>query len=370
MLKKYFNRHFRFDALLEPDPSDQQLAVPPRRQFGKGFRIAVRMLRVLPYLCLGVFLFSFYWDFGPEDSVMLLGYRLETEALLRMVAISGLIGFGTNWLAIKMLFKPVQKRPIWGQGLIPAQKDRIVYQLAGGIHRNILSEDLIQTRIRESGLLRRATRVGMKGIENLLDDPEFREELKALVRTHLESNMEREDLRERFTHIIDQKLEANLQTGLKGVIFKTYKRFNQEEYELLIASILDRIPETVEEILEELETQRGELIDALRSRAPEFEDFMMRMIVDILERIDIREILSRQMAHLDEAKLESMIWNATNEQLLYIQYLGTLLGILGGLVIWQPLIVGLTYVGIFLLLLGLDNFLYQIRKRRNLSGEA
>jgi hypothetical protein len=57
-----------------------------------------------------------------------------------------------------------------------------------------------------------------------------------------------------------------------------------------------------------------------------------------------------------------MIWTATNEQLLYIEYLGTLLGIFGGLLIWQPLVMSIIFGGLFIFLFLLDLALHQLKK--------
>ncbi|MEM7036609.1 MAG: DUF445 family protein, partial [Bacteroidota bacterium] len=150
----------------------------------------------------------------------------------------------------------------------------------------------------------------------------------------------------------------NLASGLKGLVFKTYRSLNKSEYEKTLANVLDSVPATVVQLIEELEEETEGLVHYLSERQDDMERFFYRLIRDVLDRIDIRTLLSRQMAHFDEAKLEQMIWRATNEQLLYIQYLGTLLGILGGLLIWQPLAIVILYGTIFLLLFGLDILLH------------
>lgn len=365
MLKKYFTRHFEFGKLFESEEDPEGLKAPARRNASAGFKLFVGILRLLPWICAAAFGLSFWIDFGPQDTLTILGYTLELNALLRVVSVSGLIGFSTNWLAIKMLFKPVYRRPIWGQGLIPAQKDRIVWQLAGGIHTHILSEDLIRARIEDSGLIKKVNSILIRGTEDLLHDDEFREEIKELVHKHLRENMEREEVRLRFTRVINEKLEENMQSGLKGFMFKTYKRLNKSEYEVALDNIINRVPDTVVEILDEVEAETGNLINWIKEREADMEQFSTRLVQDVLERLNIREILSRQMAHFDEAKLEQMIWNATNQQLLYIQYLGTLLGLLGGLLIWQPEAILVLYAGIIGSLFGLDVLLHRLKKQKS-----
>ena len=92
---------------------------PPKKE-GK-YKILLKLLFLFPLLLIGTFVTSFYWDFnGVQTTVM--GFSVEFEGLMRILSISGLIGFLTNWLAITMLFRPAKRRPIFGQGLVPAQK--------------------------------------------------------------------------------------------------------------------------------------------------------------------------------------------------------------------------------------------------------
>jgi uncharacterized membrane protein YheB (UPF0754 family) len=362
MIKKYLARHFQFEKVFQPGNGEEEPRFMPKRKRSKSFFIFLQLLRLLPYACGAAFIVSFFYDFGADDEIIVAGQHLSLDAFVRMVSVSGLIGYSTNWIAIKMLFKPVFRRPIWGQGLIPAQKDRIVWNLAGGIHKHILNEDLIRDRITESGIIRKVNQLLIKGVESLLDDEEFIREVKAFAYTQIKSVMAKQEVRDRFTAIIDEKLDENLNKGLGGFVFQAYKKLNKKEYEAILNNILNKVPGTVVDIIEEVENEAPRITESIKSREADMESFFLRLVMDLLEKIDIRSLLSQQMAHFDEAKLEQMIWSATNEQLLYIQYLGTLLGILGGFLIWQPLFVGIAFVSIVLLLGALDIFLYRIKK--------
>lgn len=365
MLKKYFERHFHFNQIFEGGPDGVPKGeAPARKNAPKGLSGFIVFLRLLPYLCGAAFAGSFFWDFGPEHSFEILSYTVTFESLIRTVAVGGLIGYGTNWLAIRMLFRPVERRPIWGQGLIPAQRDRIVFQLAGGIHKFILSEELIQKRIQDSGIIQRANDLLLNGTENLLHDDEFRAELKDLVFSHLEANMQRPEVRERIIAEIDERLEEKINKGLGGFMFKTYKKLRPAEYEGIMNNLMDSVPGTVIDIIQELEKETPKLMTFLKEKQGEMERFYMRLVVDILERIDIQKLLSKQMEHLDERGLEAMIRGATNRQLMYIQYLGTLLGILGGFLIANPGPVLVLYLSLIGILYLVDNFLYRMQQRR------
>lgn len=364
MLKKYFERHFEFSHIFKPHDSVINKETPEKRTYSSSFRFFVTFLSVLPYLCLAVFIGSFFLDFGPNDFLLILGYQIPLEAFARTISVGGLIGYGTNWLAINMLFRPLHRRPIWGQGLIPAQKDRIIYQLAGGIHRHILSEELIRRRIQESGVISKVNKLLIRGTEALLHDDDFREETKQLVYHHLKENMEKPEVRDKITQAIDDKLKENLSSGFKGFMFQTYKRLRPQEYEGMIGNLLDNVPATVVEIIQELEQETPKLMTFLKEKETDIERFYFQLVHDILERIDIHQLLSKQMAHLDEAGIEKMIRGATNQQLLYIQYLGTLLGIFGGLLIWNPIPMLIIYSSLLLSLFLLDQVLYRFRQRK------
>ena len=61
----------------------------------------------------------------------------------------------------------------------------------------------------------------------------------------------------------------------------------------------------------------------------------------------------------DESKIEALIRTSTNEELRYIQQLGAVIGTLGGLVIWNPV---LSLVAIAIVISGLyllDTLLYK-----------
>lgn len=369
-IKKYIQKHFQFDSVFGGPPTAEEQAFTAKRKRKKGFFIFLQLLKMLPILSALAFGVSFFWDFGKDDNLLVMGQVLELNTLIRMVSVSGLIGFGTNWVAVKMLFKPVYRRPIWGQGLIPAHKERIVWQMAGGIHKHILNEELIRERITSSGLIPKINQILIRGVENLLDDEEFSREIKAVAYVYIKRSLAKPETRERFTSIIDEKLDENIKGGISGFVFQAYKKLNRKEYQAVLDNILNRVPGTVVNVIEEVEGERENIAEAIRAREKDLENFILRLVLDVLDRIDIRTLLSKQMAHFDEAKLENLIWSATNEQLLYIEYLGTLLGIFGGLLIWQPIVMGILFVGTFVVLFLLDILLYNLKKNHLGSRKA
>ena len=67
-----------------------------------------------------------------------------------LVLIGGLIGWITNKVAIKMLFRPVNPHKILGltfQGVFPRRKDQMAISLADTIERELLSKEVIMNQL-------------------------------------------------------------------------------------------------------------------------------------------------------------------------------------------------------------------------------
>jgi len=106
----------------------------------------LRYLKPVPWLLAAIFIFSFYWDFDGRV-FQLLNYEYSIEGILRIVSVSGLIGFLTNWTAITMLFRPIEKRPLLGQGLIPSHKKRIAHRLAKTVSDDLVNSEMIRKSV-------------------------------------------------------------------------------------------------------------------------------------------------------------------------------------------------------------------------------
>jgi hypothetical protein len=83
----------------------------------------------------------------------------QTAWLLFLVppAVGALIGLFTNWLAIKMLFRPLEARHVFGvripftPGILPRERARIAESLADTVAHDLLTEDSVAQRLRSQG---------------------------------------------------------------------------------------------------------------------------------------------------------------------------------------------------------------------------
>ncbi len=369
MVGDYLQQYYPFPSLFQREsPAREHVSFNSFRT-SRSMQLLIQLLRFSPWLCGLGFALAYGLKVGSYlgVSAIVTAFYQQYQGLVQalyMISVSGLIGFGTNFLAIRMLFRPVIKRPIWGQGLIPAQRERIIQSLAKGMHKHVLSQDLIRRRVEDTGLVTRVNDLLMDGSTGLMQDAALREDLKAAIHDTLVDFSRREDIRQEVRALIDRRLERQLSSGVASLVIKSFKRIREEDYHELIDRVVSEIPNLARDVMERLEQELDRLARFIHEQKPQTEAQIMDIFVDLLNRIDIADLLAKQMDHFDEAKLERMVWEATNEQLLYIQYLGTVLGILGGLLIWRPEVTGVVYVLGFILLYGLDQLIFRWRNRR------
>lgn len=69
------------------------------------------------------------------------------------IVVGSVIGYFTNWLAIKMLFRPYYEKRIFGMkvpftpGLIPKERERIAKNVGEAVGNHLLSKEVIQSKI-------------------------------------------------------------------------------------------------------------------------------------------------------------------------------------------------------------------------------
>ncbi len=362
---KYLEKHFAINELFGSQEKTDGTKAFNQFKLPLSKRVVLTLLMISPYVCGAGFLVSYGFKIaitaGWTPAFVQTG--MDWLNIAYYTCVSGLIGYGTNWLAIRMLFRPIERRPIWGQGLIPAQRERIILSLAAGMHTHILSHERIHQRIEETGLVKKINNLLMDGSSGILRDKELREVIKTHVQEGMTEYAKREDIRQEIRAIIDSHLEQNLEGGVKKFLLQTYKRYNEKDYHGMIDRIVGDIPNVTVKVLSRLEAELDELSDAIGREKDWTEAQIYKILENFLERIDITGLLAKQMETFDEVKLERMVRDATNEELKYIQYLGTVLGVLGGMLIAKPEITGPIYLLIFGLLYLADWGIFRLRKK-------
>lgn len=319
----------------------------------------LNVLAVFPYLLVLIFGFSFFWDFGGVTTTFW-GYTLNFQGLLKITSVSGLIGFTTNWVAITMLFKPAKKHPILGHGLIPAQKDRIAFRLAQAVSEDLINPDIIKKKISESNAISRYREQSTKYIKSIIDDPSFRNDLKQWVVTYLDEMIADPDIRGALAERILRQIEEALHDkSFEKVALKAYSFVKGQEMQHIIEEALVQIPTTVESGLDKMDDLLDQLPKKIDEHSDAIENIVTTLLYKLINQLDVHKLVEENLRSYDEQHISDIIKNATNEQLRYIQYLGAVLGFIGGLIIWEPVLSILVLGGLSIILLLADQILYQ-----------
>ena len=190
------------------------------------------------------------------------------KQLLVMILISGAIGWITNWVAIKMLFRP-HKEINFGlfkiQGLIPKRKAEIGTGIASIIQNELISvKDVI-------------------------------------------SNIDREEFSKRLNSLIDDVLDKNLKKKVK------------EKFPLLQMFFTDKVAKDVGNTIKDIVMENQEKIFEIFSNYAE-------------ENIDFEIIISDKISNFSLDKLEEIITLLAKKELKHIEVIGAILGMLIGAV--------------------------------------
>lgn len=352
-LGQILSKYLEFDS--DPKPKDFQVQRAPT--------IAklpiLQFLKPIPWILVGLFAFSFVWDFqgiGTE----IFGISLQFEGLIRIISVSGLIGYLTNWIAITMLFKPVKKRPLLGQGLVPAHKDRIAYRLAVAVSDDLINPELIKQKIRESKAISRYRLQAIEHIEQITEREDFREDLKTWLLEYVDSMVQNPEFRKKVSNHILHEIEDALENrAFEKVALKTYSFLSGQTLPEFIENLLERLPVTAERNIGYIEDYLDEFPEKIHRNSDKIDEVITLLLYKLINQLNVQKLVEENLKKYDEQRLEEMIRNATNEQLKTIQYLGAVLGTIGGFVIWEPVLSLITLSALFGTIYLIDWRLYQ-----------
>ncbi len=389
VIRDHIGRHWPEGDTLSKTPESRRKTTPKHR-FG------LSVIRVIPWILLLLFIFSFIWDFtglnlfidhtgiyfsyqGGQNSILLnysaLGFPsferiLELEGLLVTVSATGLIGFFTNWLAITMLFHPRKRRPLLGQGIIPASRDRVADLIAIAISKDLISEEVILERIHLSGVVPRYREIALQVTVGLLSDDTFQQETKALTRKFLKEKLENPELKEKIMLAVMNMIDSAAKKGVTGMAVKVYQMLNRDGLQRQIQEAIDELPVTIDLIVDELAGAFQTLPGKIAERADDIELWLTKAIVSFVGTLDIYEMVSKNLREYDDRQFENLIKGASSDQLIYIKYLGGVLGAIGGLVIFDQWLALPLLTVILCSVIALDYFVVWVLKRRRTTQVA
>lgn len=188
--------------------------------------------------------------------------------VISLPLISAVIGWFTNYLAVKMLFRPKEKVKIGFiefQGIFPKRQAMVAAQIGKMVANELISVDDIQEQLHRP--------------ENL-----------ALIHEGIE-----------------RKIDNYLNDVLPG------------KYPLIAIFFTTKVKGKI----------KDELMGEVEQMAPEM---IQRVVLNIEQSFDVESIITEKITQLSTDKLESLIMGILNKEFKFIEYIGAVVGFFIGLV--------------------------------------
>ncbi len=283
-----------------------------------------------------------------------------------------LIGYITNYIAIRMLFRPRKAKYIFGwkipftPGLIPKEKPRIAASIGEAISRNLMNREVIERSLLSERMIER---IGSAFDSFIVTQSQNLEPLELFLRRflteadiHYLRTATTEGLAERISETLTRtpagdRIAAIVVDHFTAEVGSTFLgRIGADKAINLIAAPLrrqlaghidrmlaDKSADIATELIDNqlssllatpvatLLEGRGEQLGRLRQALL---DLYVRLITTqlprILEAIDISGIIEQRINEMDVAETEHLILRVMNRELTAIVWLGALLGFIMG----------------------------------------
>lgn len=285
-------------------------------------------------------------------------------SILKGPVIGAMIGYGTNWIAIKMLFRP--RRPIkigrftlpFTPGIIPKRKEKLakaIGQMVGDnlFTRNDMQEILLSEEIEVAivngmlSFLGREESLKSVLLETLDEEKYFslRENLKWLMSKKIQTGL----LQMEIGQIIAKEGGEIIRNKVKGSMLRMLvtdglidsivapmgdemERYLKEQGQEKIAAIVENELNSIEEdsikdLVKYFAFDEEKLKTGIQNI---YRDFVKKQVSGLLEKMDISKVVEEKVNQMDVLEIEKLLLSIMKKELHAIVNLGALIGLILG----------------------------------------
>ena len=231
-----------------------------------------------------------------------------------------------------MLFRPREKHPLLGQGLIPKRRTELVEKIAQVIEERLLNPNTIRLFLESNGTIRNLVLETKTRFGNLVDDTSFQQELTEALQADFREIVDAPDFRESFVHTVQKAV-----TDWCGQHFLA--RACQRRIVKMAANVarkwLENAPVAFEQFWPHL-TETLQRSAGGEDWAADAEQLLRHYIGSIVDTIEVRRLVAEQLEVLTVEELEEFILGVCRSELGHITLLGGILGAIFGIGIAMP----------------------------------
>ena len=286
--------------------------------------------------------------------------------------LGAVIGYITNDIAIRMLFRPRTAKYIFGKrvpftpGIIPKEKNRIAGAIGGAISENLMNKEVLEKTLLSDEMLEKLRNAVDEFFYDQLHNEEALEQFASHYLTADEISAMRENTCDEIAKLITAKLRnkaigANIaHAATQHVIEKTRssvagKIKADRLLEVIASPIESKLAQHINEVLKEqapsmstriVYTEADKLMsmpmcELFKGHEQQLEQAregivsVYRTIISdhlprILESINISKIVESRIQEMDMEEVEKIIFSVMHKELRAIVWLGALLGSIMG----------------------------------------
>ncbi len=241
-----------------------------------------------------------------------------------IVSLTANIGYFTNYVAIKMLFRPHHKTAFGRQGLIPKNQDKLADTLAQTLIENFLSKQQWQEYLEHTDLVNKVLSEARVSSANWLKEPKNIQRIVQQTSSFLRENDSAinhsiNQLQQRLIAQLSSKIDINelLNQGFAWLEehFENDPQKMQSMIEPIVKTIAENIPDIARELvralddhIEEQDTIKRSIAKMARWSADFSEDDIKRYLFRMVASFEFRQTLFNGLQSLlNEYKNKSII---------------------------------------------------------------
>jgi uncharacterized membrane protein YheB (UPF0754 family) len=283
--------------------------------------------------------------------------------------IGAIIGYFTNYIAVKMLFRPFEPKYLFGHripltpGMIPKSRDRIAESIGSAVGENLLTQDAMEQNLLSPEIKDKIRNKVDETIQRELEDQrQVRELLTSYVMEEntLDTMMEKgENLASSYIteRITDMNLGHIVGTQVLKAIHEKQERsfwaklITEDVIHSMVDTIERRVNQGVQEqgsviirvkIRQELDQIQyktmGELFGLLQETCENpgdmvvnaYEVVIRKRLASILQTVDVAKVVREKLGAMDPRELERLVLKVAKKELGAIVNLGALIGFVLG----------------------------------------
>ncbi|MBE7491133.1 MAG: DUF445 family protein [Planctomycetes bacterium] len=279
------------------------------------------------------------------------------------VSISGLVGFATNWVAIKMLFHP-RVRIMGVQGVVPSRRRELARSVGLTLEEHLISGDRMHKLLVDTGAIDGALDRLASHLPRVLEAPAARELVTREVADTIQATMSevvlsakdklREKSRSNLTAILTGAAAATTFGPMAGMLAAGITKSGM--FDTLVGKLIDDmvndlkqdggVARAAEQVVAQLPARAEHILGNPALRAKLQQQFGA-VAEELLQAVDVAGLIERELLDRDEGELERLIDRVAANELCFIQVAGGGLGMVAGLALvwpWLILPIGLVFL--------------------------